>query len=713
MLNLLEYRSFFLMDPKGILAKIRTKTPEPKECFWALQIGFGLVKSAIWAVEEGLVTVLCEGEIKKWQSEDELLTNIDQSLSSAAEKLENKTDFSEPNKVVLGLANDWVKDNKITASRAKLLKKISKELSLDLAGFVVIEEAVVHRLKNDEGIPPSAILIYVEEQKVGISLVNLGEILGSELVVRSQQLAADLVEGLSRIKFAGVLPARILLYGADDQSELARQQLGSFSWQKANFLHLPKTESLAASFDISSVALAGGREIAQATGLKTNDKVVSKPMIEKPLRPAPAVIPDGANGMGFIKDQDIARQMSSSETMSPKKRSWQLPIGRFLPRRLSLGLGLVGFLLLIIVGGVGAAYWYLPKAAVTLLIKPKVLEKEFLLRLDPDLTGIDREKLVLPGEKIELVQAGEKVAAATGTKLIGEPAKGKATIYNGTAQAKIFAMGTKLISASGVEFSLDEAVTVASQSGSAAEPTPGQSEMAVTAVEIGTEGNFTAGTEFSVADYSRSDYVAKNEEDLTGGTSREVQVVAATDRQELLADLKEELQKEALIKLADQIGSGQEIIKETLTSKGVSQEFDHEAEAEAETVSLNLKLKFTVLSFRQDEFRDLIEEEIRSAVPTGFEYKSEESETSFELDEVTKKGVALFKVNFETKLLPIYDTEQIKKNLTGKKIVIGETYLNSLTHLVSYEVQIKPPLPFGLATFPRVIKNISVEILAQ
>lgn len=693
------------MEVKAILEKIRQpKNAEKKECFWALQIGFSLVKSAIWTAEAGLVEILADGEERSFQTDQELLEAIDETLSSAVAKLENQTALAEPNKVVLGVPRDWVANGQIIASQAKLLKEISKELSLSLAGFVVLPEAVIFRIKSLEGVPPSAILVYLEKEKIGVDLVNLGKTLGSEVVVRSDDLAADLIEGLSRIKYEGIFPARILLYGAKEALAPAKQQLEAFAWQQPSFLHLPKTEPLEANFDVWSVALAGGREIAQTKGIKGKVPVATK--TDQPE------VTDQAMAMGFVKEADVAQQAPPpTKTSPPKQRRFKLPHLAF-PKKSFLPVIII-FIFLVLAGGGVAAYWYLPKAEVAIFLRPQILEKEFSVHLDPDLTVADKKKLILPAEKLELRQKAEKTMATTGTKLIGERAKGKVTIFNDTTQEKKFAAGTKIISTSGLVFTLDEAASVASKSGTAADSTPGQAEVAVTAAEIGAEANLAAGIEFAVADYSRSDYLAKNNQAFSGGTSREVQVVAKADLEKLLGDLQKDLNADVLAKLADKLEAGQKIVEQTLRGEFVQKEFDHQVGEEAETVSLKAEMKFTVLVFSEADFKDLIMDEVRALVPDGFEYRPEKDQISFALDQVTKNGEALFTVTFATKLAPVYDPQAIRENLAGKKVAVGEIYLRNLVHVENVEARVLPRFLAWLNTFPRRTDNIKIDLVIK
>lgn len=709
------------MEVKQILEKIRQPKEEKKECFFALQIGFELVKSAVWAVEADQVKIISLGKTREWQSEEELLEAVDASLSSAAENLPPDQSFQEPNKAVLGLFPGWVEENKITPEKLQILKKIAKKLELVFTGFATCNEAVVYHLKSTEGIPPTAILVYLGKTKILVSLVNLGKITSSELVDKSGDLGADLIEGLSRITSEGVYPARILVYGNEEKLEEAREELVSYSWHKTgvNFLHLPKVEILNSNFEIKAVALAGGREMAGA--IKIEEGQVSElggekeEEVKKETKEEPETL-------GFVKGEDIREKVQ----FEPKPSRFKIPRLSFawlktinlgflskpaiaFFRRIPARASLIATLFIVLVGALAALFWFLPKAEVVLFVKPELLEKEFTVELDPELASADRENLILPAEKIEVVLEREKTSGTTGTKLVGEPAKGEVTIYNDTTGEKRFAAGIVITSASGIEFTLDDDVTIASKSGTAADSTPGKVTIGVTAVEIGTEGNLASETNFTIANCSQSDYVAKNDSSFSGGTSREVQVVAKEDQERLVDELTFELEKEAQEALLNKAAIDKNLVEDSLTSKVVNQAFDQKVGAEATGVRLTLKITFSSLSFSEAEFRELIEEEIQAAVPDGFEYQAEESEIDFSLDKVTEDGKVLFLAYFKAKLIPILDLEQIKKNLAGKQVAIAEIYLDNLPNVDSFEANIKLRLPGKLATFPRMTKNIKIE----
>jgi len=744
------------VDGEFMLGLNKTE-PEKKEYFFALEIDTGRVKSAIWTIDGDQSQLLSLGEIVDWEKEEEIIEAVDASLSSAIEKLAPSQEGKEPEKIIFGLSSEWLEENKITPPKAEILKKISQKLELTPLGFVVIPEAIAHWLKKLEGVPLNAVLIGLGKKKITVSLVEAGRVIETNLVVRSDNLGSDLTEGLSRSDKEGPFPARILLYDHEEKLEEARQELINWSWpdEKVNFLHLPKVEILSADFDIKSIVLASASQIAEIKGMKETTATpfvqpteaeevteVSEAETEE-AKPEEITQKEPENLFGFVKNQDISQiapQEQEEELVVPPEEEKPTPVFKpkfdYFQNKLSffkgLNLGgffgslretlsqrslavflLTGFVLLVFLVGLWSLYWFLPKANIILTVKPKVLEKDFTVKLDPSLKTVDKENLILPASEIQTTVEGEKEANTTGTKLVGDKAKGEVTIFNATTQEKTFAKGTVISSPAGIEFSLDESVSVASKSGTAADSESGKAKVKVTAVEIGSEGNLAAGSEFSVSNLTKSDFVAKNEGSFSEGSSREVQVVAKADEDKLLSELQKELEEKALDDLKAKLTSGEKLVEESLASQVVEKTFNKKVDEETDKVNLKLQVRTTALSFQEDEFKQLAEVEIRSLVPSDFDYDPAKTEIDFEPKTSSQKGVFAFQAGFKADLVPKLNLEEIKKNLLGKKPVIGKTYLSNLPNVSSFEVQISPQFPQSIATFPRLLKRINIELKTE
>ncbi|MFC1711901.1 hypothetical protein ACFLZ1_04970, partial [Patescibacteria group bacterium] len=258
------------MELKNIFSKLNTAKDEKREMFLALEISSEIIKSAVWTIEDGKTTVLKVGSVEEWNSDEEntLVTAVDKSVSNVFDGLE-----VEPNKIIFGLPENWVEGSDIIEEKKKILGTLCKKLEFKPIGFVVTLEALTTYLKEKEGTPVSSIFIHLTETQIIVSLVKLGKIIGSKKVGRSEDLAADVREGLARFEKLDELPSRMILYNGVADFEEAKQQLMSFDWlESLPFLHFPKVKTLEVATPVKAVAIAGGAEAAKSLGFEIKEE---------------------------------------------------------------------------------------------------------------------------------------------------------------------------------------------------------------------------------------------------------------------------------------------------------------------------------------------------------------------------------------------------------------------------------------------------------
>ncbi|MBI1871824.1 hypothetical protein HYS10_00190, partial [Candidatus Collierbacteria bacterium] len=187
----------------------KNKKPTP-EYFLAVEIHESMIKSAVWQVVDETPSIVSLGSYELWDSENSLINGVDASLTSATKGL-----AVQPDRVIFGLPDSWLVENKIHSTKQKLVQRLIKDLNLKPIGLVTISEAIVSQLKSQEGIPPTAILLEIYPSKVIVSLVNVGQIQALEEVGRSDDLARDVEEGLARFEVEK-LPARFILTNGSD-----------------------------------------------------------------------------------------------------------------------------------------------------------------------------------------------------------------------------------------------------------------------------------------------------------------------------------------------------------------------------------------------------------------------------------------------------------------------------------------------------------------
>lgn len=390
-----------------------------------------------------------------------------------------------------------------------------------------------------------------------------------------------------------------------------------------------------------------------------------------------------------------------------KKRKRKLPgLGGFGMGKKLIAVGLI-FMIVLMSTGV-YAWWFYPKAVVTLYLSPKQLEEKITVTVDPRVDTLDVENKILPAEKVTTSVEGEKTKSTTGVKTVGDKAKGAVTFYRVGPELNL-ASGTILVGPGQLRFSLDSALTVASGSASSPSETKGD----VTAEDIGSEYNLASGTSFSVGNYSTSDIEALNESSFSGGSSRDVNVVDEDDLVDLSNDLEEELITQGIEQLKKDLPVSNYIIEGSEVFSSKSKQYSADEGDEASTVKLNLSGDVSLLSTDKSKLTELARAALADRIPDGFILREDQVVVDFELVGDTEGETYTFDVSVKANLLPEVKTDEIIKNISGKYPGIAQDYFQrEVPGFSKAEITLTPALPGKLGTLPRVPGNITVEVSA-
>ena len=369
-------------------------------------------------------------------------------------------------------------------------------------------------------------------------------------------------------------------------------------------------------------------------------------------------------------------------------------------------LGLVIFFAIIL--SALTAWWFLPKAEVIVYVTTKRLDEKVTVKIDPDRESADFENGILPGKIQKTQVGGSKTKSTTGTKTVGERAKGEVTFYRAGSEITLQS-GTKITGPNSLQFTLDSDIDVASGSAS----TPGTTLTTVTAADIGAQYNLASGTSFSVSNFSTGDIEAKNDSSFSGGTSREISAISENDLSDLGDDLNDELIEKAEKELGENLDSGLVLIDESLYWNDLNKEFSGKVDDEADTLKLALELDVVVVAVDKKSLNQISLNLLKDKVPEGFVLREEQIKTDFDFEE-KEDGVYIVEVMITANLLPITNPDEIAEKISGKYPAIAQKYLNEdVAGFVRAEIIFKPKLPGKLGTLPRLTKNIQVEVAAE
>ncbi len=759
--------------PSAIGDLLGKNQPE-KELFASLVLDREYVAASLWEIgEKGVPRILAASEAHaahdSWEAR---LDAADDALAEVEDKA-GTTKYSKV--VLGLPLTYLTETGEIQGHVRPEIKKLTHELQLSPIGFVSIHQALIYELKKNEGVPPSAILLGISDKSVSLSLYKVGVLAGQQDVERVGDLPIQLEEMLKKFTEIEVLPARILLYGRDGKDlEEYKADLLRYPWTtRVSFLHFPKIEIIKPLNLVAAVSLAGAGELGQmgaeevpqsevavaSSVAQANvesvhvepeameamaDNQVEEPMTEEELESSSdeetlsaeaqveaeeieeaeniaeeesnVVVVDPAK-LGFRKNVDVLEHV---EQPAKTKQKFALPaialpnFSHIRVPHISLPGGNIAPLIaiiLVIILLFGVSSYFLPHATVTVLETPKTVEAKETITIDPTATVVDAQNKIIPGRKQEKSVTSEKVVPVTGKKKVGDHAKGTIVIYNKVKGPLTLKKGTVLTTGS-LSFTLDDDVSVASASQTSIDTlTYGKSNAAITASDIGTESNLAAGREFLVKDKSSDSVIARNEQPLAGGTSREVTVVTRADYDGFIKTVSEELVAQAKTDLGTSVSGTEKLIDATIKTAVTEKVFAQELDQEATQLSGKLTITVSGISYSEDDIKTLLTAFIAKDIPSGYTLAEGRTSVTVEQVDVKKDGKITVKSAIKADAVPTLDISDIQKNLAGKKITDAETYLRGITGIGAVEFRFRTSLSHS--RLPMNVKNILVEVAIQ
>ncbi len=358
------------------------------------------------------------------------------------------------------------------------------------------------------------------------------------------------------------------------------------------------------------------------------------------------------------------------------------------------------------------AYLLLSKATVTVFVEPRVLENDTQVIADPTITSVDENAKKIPGSFVETQVSGSDKANATGSKQVGDPAKGTVVIYNKTNGSKTLSKGTTLTSSNGQKFILNGDVQIASQSATEEGITFGKANGSVVASAIGADGNLPSDTTFTIAG-APSDISAKAEGNFSGGTSKQVTVITDDDQKKLLATLTSNLRKQAADQLQSKLQSDKDptkkILQEALNENITKKTYSKNVGDQASDFTLTLAVDYKGLAYSDNDLKTIVAKLVQTNVPDNFQLDLADTETSANVSKVEKDKLT-FTAQFKAKLVPKIDIEAVKKQIVGKTPSQVADLLKSYENVLGSDIKINPNLPAPLARLPFISQNIKVEV---
>ncbi len=701
-----------------------------KEYFWSISIEPGQIQAAVWTIHEENAQVISVAPPAHWEEIEDIVLAADTTLSGAAQNLPE--DAPEPTRTVFGVPPSWVAEGNIRKEFLSYVRAVCDKLSLEPSGFVVMPEAIANFIKMDENVPLNGVIIGISQSVIDVSVFRLGNLAGTVNVARSVSILNDVIEGMTKFAGSDTLPSRLVIYnGSLPLLEEAKEALIQADWMteykdKVKFLHTPQVEIIPPDKKLVAITLAGALEIAKI------DKIVFNVSDEKQAKPEDNEMSSesAASEMGFVVNEDISEKplvtaeienISAPRNAKPKIVLPQISLNlkkllhlRKPKMNISYNVSspgrpiIIAFVALFaILAGLFVAWWNLPKAEVIVYVQSKTLESHQKVAIDPNSATVDKDKSLIPGKIIKTSVKGDKTRSATGTKTVGDKAKGSVVIENGTAVNLHLPAGTVLVSSNSLQFTLD---TSASVSAAVSPSTPGTANINVTAAVIGADYNLAKTEKFKVGNFPKSEVDAVADKDFSGGSSREIVAVSKDDLKLLEDDLTKELVQQGQNQINDQLSDSQILIEESSVATASSKNFNHKVGDETSTLKLDMTMDVSTLTIEKGNINELATKYLEDQVPQG--YVLREGQIQYEFSDKPQKvgGVWEFDVKFSANLLSELKSDEIAKKIAGKSVNDAKAYLKStIGGYQRSDVIPSPRLPGRLSDIlPHISKNITV-----
>jgi len=675
-------------------------------------------------------------------SMDEMLDVLDKTISSAEESLPKNT---EAQKTIFGLIESWVENDKIKKEYLLKLKKVCDELGLTPIGFLVITQAISHLLQKEEGVPVSTILTELGNKSITVTLIRVGRIIETKSSEIHQSVPYTVDTLLKHFQTSEILPSRIILF--DGEKDLS-QEFISHSWSKSlPFLHLPQIATLPPNFDAKAVLFGAatqmGFEVLQEPKKKEGlNKEESIPEIDREVEKEQEEEYSSLIDFGFIGEKDIIispipqkkEEIFKQEIVPPKisktkvnsllvrvkdnlsmlSRLKKIPIKKVLSLFAVIPTSKKNIFIPIVVAASIALFfiYYLfgTSATVVLTIKPRIIEQNKNVSFSTSTTS-DPSKGVIAGETVSVSEEGSNSIATTGKKEIGSHAKGKVTIFNSLTQEKTLLQATIIRSPNGLEFTLDDSLTLKGVASHSADETvsPTTTQASVTARQIGKESNLPSATKLSVSNFDTSDIVAKNDSPFSGGTKKEVTVVSKNDVDKLLEELPKLLASKAKDDIAKQISKDKSLLP-IFTNKALDKKkLDKEIGEQADKITLNATVIYESIAYKNDDLKSLSRSLIQNNISNNMTINYDNLKIDIK-DIVREKDNINANLNIKALLQPKIDKKSLASMIAGISYEVAKAKLSKIPQVSDINISSSPNIPFLPKILTKTSKNIKIIV---
>src|SRR3990167_2219638 len=587
------------------------KTKKEKPYYFCLYINDHSIDGFVLETIQGSYKIRAEKKRRQSSGFDKILEDTDNLISDLEMKVSgdlSKTIFFLPTQMIDAVTHEIKDPHKTT------IKKISSELELEPLGYIDIQEAIQGYINQKSFV--NCMVVQLSESEIEVTIYKGGVVAHTQYCPRTDDVASDLEEVLKSVPDKRILPTKIIIYGATDNEKVS-STITSHDWDEKIFAEHPTITALSDGDLYKIFADTFVKELISSD----SEEDIGDTLTDD--------ISSAGSAFGFvfggdIRDTDAQEpQLTHTSHRPTKKKTLVQFINKINDKVKSLfskknmsaknakGRKNIIIVLIILIGAgllfIGYEYFF-HKATITVYLQSKSASDSIDLTLPVTETPSGKKLTVVTHTKV--VEFNDK-KVSTGTRDVGEKAKGDVSIHNFDNSERNIERGTKIIKGE-LEFVLDNDVKIASSRGITSDGTKqsGKAKVSVTADAIGSAHNISKDTQLTIASLPESLYIAIADADFTGGTQKKIKTVSRDDLDALEANAKKEAKNNAAKEQNIKVSNDELLITDLNETEIASTVFSKEVGEEADTVSIKANTEINYFTVSKKLLHEKIKEEL-------------------------------------------------------------------------------------------------------
>ena len=386
---------------------------------------------------------------------------------------------------------------------------------------------------------------------------------------------------------------------------------------------------------------------------------------------------------------DDKKKTKSSKSSKSNKKLKVPNFNTFRKKLILAGVALVALIFLFVLANV-----VLPRAEILVKTDTSTVEVNLNVTGSTETKEADTEKLAVPLIKEEYKQTDSQKVPATGKKNVGEVATGSVVM-----QTCAVSFDPPDDIPSGTTLSSGGHSYVTQEDGSFSQDSIGSGciiyktgTVNIVASEKGSASNVSGAT-FNVAGGSGASATGS----ASGGTDKTVTVVSKSDvdaaKQKILDQVKQDGEAQLKTKFEE---SKAVPLKETLVAGEPVVTSSPNVGTEAGEVSVTVTVTYEQFGVKQDDLQKVVEADVKRQIDTS-KQQVQDAGVSGAVLRVTsnQNGTVKFQVQTIAQAGPLFDVEELKKEIAGKKRGETTSIIMSTPGVRDVEIDYSPFWVFG------------------